>query len=122
MAHGFKTNVFPSHNDICHHGAPLFEEVVSRTVHDVMPLEVCKLQHIEPPRLSQLVIQADNTSSQTERKNSESLLWQASLVSKGVVDTCQQLHIMMVSGHTHEDIDAFFAMDQVLNCVIRRQR
>jgi hypothetical protein len=58
------------------------------------------------PRPAHLWIQADNCGG--DNKNHAVLAFCGFLVGRGVFKTAQLNHLVV--GHTHEDIDAFFAV------------
>jgi hypothetical protein len=70
-----------------------------------------KSSGVSPPE--HLWVQADNASG--ENKNHTVLAYCAWLVSRGVFKTVQVNHLLV--GHTHEDIDAFFA---ILSMALKR--
>jgi hypothetical protein len=66
------------------------------------------------PRPAHLWIQADNAPS--DNKNHTLLAFCGLLVGQGVFKTVQLNHLIV--GHTHEDIDAFFA---ILSRLLKRK-
>ena len=111
LAHGWCTSLFVQH-DNASHGANAFCEVVCRTIEMVAKLS----QTSGRPMPQHLIIQADNTVAQA--KNETAFLFLAVLVAKYKFLTTNIFFLMV--GHTHEDVDQFFAL--VIKLVLQPHR
>ena len=105
LAHGYTAGLFMS-AETTTHGSDFCLEALSRTIEKVY--QICKSTGRPFPR--HLVIQSDNTVAQA--KNQFVCIFLAYLVLKGYFLTANLFFLRV--GHTHEDIDQFFALLVVL--------
>ena len=110
LCHGWSTSVYLSPEEI-NHGADNWCELIARSLENVAEIS----RRTGRPMPQHLVIQADNTTAQC--KNSLASVFLCYLVLKGKFLTAT-LNFLTV-GHTHEDIDRFFAL--VLMTVLRKR-
>lgn len=101
MAHGYCTCLFISNENV-KHGSDSFVEMISQTLDRVQ--EVCTQRGTTMPK--HLVIQADNAPG--PNKNQFTGVFAAYLVATMHFLTVSLMFFMV--GHTHEDIDQFFAL------------
>jgi hypothetical protein len=99
MAHGYVTKCFMT-DDTVNHGSSHFIEVLFQTLEEVAA--VCRQRNKPVPKHA--VLQVDNTVSQA--KNGIVAMILAWLVTTGIFVTLDLM--LLLVGHTHEDIDQFF--------------
>jgi len=100
-AHGWCTSVFMADSRVSHGGCA-FIEILCQTLDHV--LQVTRSRGRRFP--SRLVVQSDNTVAQA--KNAVVMLFLAYLVALGNFVSVDIMFLMV--GHTHEDVDQFFAV------------
>ena len=111
IAHGCCAGIFITQETLSH-GSNAYVEVLCHLLDKVA--ELCRVQGQRFP--IHLVLQADNTASQT--KNQYATAFCSHLVGMQKFSTVTMNFLMV--GHTHEDIDQLFAL--ICLYVIRRHR
>ena len=111
LCHGWCTCIYLADEEI-NHGGNAFCELICRSLDKVAAIS----RRTGRPMPQHLVIQADNTVALC--KNSLSLVFLSYLVARGKFSTAT-LNFLL-EGHTHEDVDRFFAF--ILVMVLRRYR